>query len=376
MKSGIQAGDMYLKRLILTGFKNYSQAEFSFSDKINCFTGNNGVGKTNLLDSIYYLSFCKSYFSSLDVQNIRHGEDFFAIHGTFSRGADSDDLVQCIQKRNQRKRFLINRKEYERLSDHIGVFPLVMISPYDRDLINDGSEIRRKYIDSVISQFDKIYLDDLIQYNKALLQRNTLLKSFADHHFFDQASLEVWDEQLIRTAGTIHEKRSGFLARFIPLFQQYFEILSGGKEKVDIRYISSLSDTDYGSLLKSALPADRQAQYTTTGVHKDDLEFLLDSFTVKKFGSQGQQKSFVIAIKLAQFEYTRNLKGYKPVLLLDDIFDKLDDLRVAQLIRMVSENSFGQVFITDTSEQRTRSVFDSMAIDHHIFSLPLLREGS
>ena len=160
------------------------------------------------------------------------------------------------------------------------------------------------------------------------------------------------------------------------MFQQYFEILSGGKEKVDIRYISSLSDTDYGSLLKSALPADRQAQYTTTGVHKDDLEFLLDSFAVKKFGSQGQQKSFVIAIKLAQFEYTRNLKGYKPVLLLDDIFDKLDDLRVAQLIRMVSENSFGQVFITDTSEQRTRSVFDSMAIDHHIFSLPLLREGS
>jgi DNA replication and repair protein RecF len=362
---------MYLQKLILTGFKNYSQAEFTFSDKINCFVGNNGVGKTNLLDAIHYLSFCKSFFTSLDAQNIRHGEDFFAIHGVFLRGTETNDYVQCIQKRNQRKRFLINKKEYERLADHIGNFPLVMISPYDRDLINDGSELRRKYIDSVISQFDKFYLDDLIQYNKALFQRNALLKSFAEQHYFDAASLEIWDEQMIRLGEQVFNKRNEFLRLFIPLFQHYFRFLSNGSETVDIRYISQFSGDSYRIAFKEALPRDRAAQYCTMGIHKDDLEFALEGFPVKRFGSQGQQKSFVIAVKLAQFEYTRNIKGYNPILLLDDVFDKLDDLRVSQLIKLVSENSFGQVFITDTSRERIISIFDSMAIDHLIFSLPV-----
>ena len=210
---------MYLQKLILNGFKNYSQAEFVLSEKINCFVGNNGVGKTNLLDAIHYLSFCKSFFSSLDVQNIRHGDDFFAIHGLYHRGDDTTDMVQCIQKKNQRKRFLINKKEYERLADHIGNFPLVMISPYDRDLINDGSELRRKYVDSVISQFDKFYLDDLIQYNKALVQRNALLKSFGEQHYFDGMALETWDEQMIRLGEQILVKRTSFLEQFIPLVQ-------------------------------------------------------------------------------------------------------------------------------------------------------------
>lgn len=361
---------MYLQKILLSGFKNYPLAEFNFSDKINCFVGNNGVGKTNLLDAIHYLSFCKSFFTSLDTQNIRHGEDFFAIHGVFIRGNDANDYVQCIQKRGQRKRFLINKKEYERLADHIGNFPLVMISPYDRDLINDGSELRRKYIDSVISQFDKFYLDDLIQYNKALMQRNALLKSFAEHHFFDPASLEIWDEQMIKLGEQVFIKRTDFLRQFNPLFQQYFRFLSNGTETVDISYVSQFSGDSYRDAFQSALPKDRAAQYCTMGIHKDDLDFILDGFPVKKFGSQGQQKSFVIAIKLAQFEYTRNIKGFKPILLLDDVFDKLDDLRVSQLIRLVSENSFGQVFITDTSRDRIISIFDTMAIDHEIFDIP------
>lgn len=363
--------EMYLRKLIVTGFKNYAHREFIFSEKINCFVGNNGVGKTNLLDAIHYLSFCKSYFTSLDSQNIRHEDDFFALYGTYQRGDAARDVVQCIQKKNQRKRFLINKKEYERLADHIGNFPLVMISPYDRDLINDGSELRRKYIDSVISQFDKFYLDDLIHYNKALFQRNALLKSFGEQHYFDAVSLETWDEQMIGRGEQIFARRKTFLEQFIPLFQQYFRFLSNGSETVDIRYISQGSSATYRDAFNAAIAKDRAAQCCTMGVHKDDLEFMLDGYPVKKFGSQGQQKSFVIAVKLAQFEYTRNVKGYKPILLLDDVFDKLDDLRVSQLIKLVSENSFGQVFITDTSRDRIISIFETMAIDHEIFSLTL-----
>ncbi|MCX6268280.1 MAG: DNA replication/repair protein RecF [Bacteroidetes bacterium] len=362
---------MYLQKLTVTGFKNYIQAEFNFSEKINCFVGNNGVGKTNLLDAIHYLSFCKSYFNSLDSQNIRHGDDFFALHGAYQRGDHTSDLVQCLQKKNQRKRFLINKKEYERLADHIGNFPLVMISPYDRDLINDGSELRRKYIDSVISQFDKFYLDDLIQYNKALFQRNALLKSFGEQHYFDAVSLETWDEQMIRLGEQIFIKRNSFLEQFTPLFQQYFRFLSNGSETVDIRYVSQSSGNSYRETFIAALTKDRAAQYCTMGVHKDDLEFIIDQYPVKKFGSQGQQKSFVIAVKLAQFDYTRNVKGFKPILLLDDVFDKLDDLRASQLIKLVSENSFGQVFITDTSRQRIVSIFEAMEIEHKIFTIPL-----
>jgi DNA replication and repair protein RecF len=362
---------MYLQKLTLAGFKNYLQAEFIFSDKINCFVGNNGVGKTNLLDAIHYLSFCKSFFTSLDTQNIRHGEDYFAINGTFRKGNDATDFVQCIQKRNYRKRFLINKKEYERLADHIGSFPLVMISPYDRDLINDGSDLRRKYIDSVISQFDKFYLDDLIQYNKALFQRNALLKSFHEQNYFDATSLEIWDEQMIRLGEEVFVKRNEFLRQFIPLFQHYFQFLSNGSEIVDIKYLSQFNGNSYRDDFKAALSRDRAAHYCTMGVHKDDLELILDNFPVKKYGSQGQQKSFVIAMKLAQFEYTKMLKGFKPILLLDDVFDKLDDLRASQLIKLVSEHSFGQVFITDTSRERILSIFDSMTIDHEIFTLPL-----
>ncbi len=362
---------MFLHKLLLSNFKNYEQCDLVFSDKINCFAGNNGVGKTNLLDAIHYLSFCKSYFNPSDSQNIRHGQEYFVINGSFQRNSDSPDLVQCIQKKNQRKRFLLNKKEYDRLADHIGHFPLVMISPYDRDLINEGSEVRRRYIDSVISQFDKFYLDDLIQYNKVLIHRNALLKSFAEKNFFDSSQLEIWDGQLIRLGILLYEKRSSFLEAFIPIFQHYYTYISGGIEKVDVKYDSQLCNAPMETLFRDSLSRDRSAQFSTVGIHKDDLEFKLDGFQVKKFGSQGQQKSFVVAIKLAQFDYTRNIKGYKPILLLDDVFDKLDDMRVQQLISLVSKNNFGQVFITDTSGDRIRKIFDSMEIDHKFFSLPI-----
>jgi DNA replication and repair protein RecF len=360
---------MYLQKLSITNFKNYSEATLQFSDKINCFIGDNGAGKTNLLDAIHYLSFCKSYFNPVDTQNIRHHEPFFSIHGTYLKNGDSPDVVSCIQKVDQRKLFKINQKEYERLADHIGLFPLVMVSPYDADLINEGSDVRRKYLDGVISQFDKAYLDDLINYNKALAQRNALLKHFADSRTFNYPSLEIWDQQLAGYGHKIHDKRAAFLKDFVPVFQRYFEFISEGKETVALHYESQLFERGLSELLAVSVERDRMARYTTQGIHKDDLDFIISGFPLKKFGSQGQQKSFLIAIKLAQFDYTRDIKGFKPVLLFDDIFDKLDDKRVHQIVRLVSENSFGQVFITDTHRSRIEQVFNKVDIDHRIFEI-------
>lgn len=367
--SNLEKENMYLARLSLNNFKNYSFAEWQFSEKINCMVGDNGAGKTNILDAIYYLSFCKSYFNSVDSQNIKHEEDYFALHGFYKNQEEREDQVSCIQKRQKKKQFRFNKKDYDRLADHIGKIPLVMISPYDRDLINEGSEIRRKYIDGVISQFDKFYLTDLLEYNKALQHRNRLLKSFAENGHFDGLSLSVWDDKLMSLGERIHEKRKIFLHDFNPLFDNYYRILSGGKESVSIEYLSQLDEWPFETLLKQSLAKDRMLRYTSSGIHKDDLALKIDQFPVKKFGSQGQQKSFVIAIKLAQFEYTRQKKGFKPILLFDDIFDKLDDKRVSQIVELVSQENFGQVFITDTQPQRIESIFKNIDIDHKIFEI-------
>jgi len=363
---------MYLQKLSITNFKNYEEAILPFSDKINCFIGDNGAGKTNLLDAIYYLSFCKSYFNAVDTQNIRHHESFFSIHGTYMKNGDRPDVISCIQKTDQRKLFKFNQKENERLADHIGLFPLVMVSPYDRDLINEGSDIRRRYLDGVIAQFDKTYLDNLINYNKALAQRNALLKHFSDTRSFNPDKLEIWDRQLIDYGHKIYEKRTYFLKDFIPIFRHYFGFISEGKEEVAIQYVSQLSERNLGQLLAVSVEKDRAARFTTQGIHKDDLELMISGYPLKKFGSQGQQKSFVVAIKLAQFDYTRDIKGFKPILLFDDIFDKLDENRVHQIIRLVSENSFGQVFITDTQRSRIEKLFEEVDINHRIFEI---REG-
>lgn len=360
---------MYLKKLIITNFKNITAAEIELCEKINCFTGYNGAGKTNLLDAVYYLSYSKSFFNLIDNQNINHNSELFAIHGHYYRGGENEDFVSCIQKKNSKKIFKFNKKEYDRLADHIGKIPLIMISPYDIDLINDGSEARRKYLDSVISQFDKIYLDDLINYNRALQQRNSLLKSIAITNKFSLSSLEIWDNQLIRFGESIYEKRNDFISQFIPLFQKYYLLITENKETVQINYSSQLKDNDLGELLTSSVEKDRYLQYTSVGTHKDDLEFLINGFPVKKFGSQGQQKSFLIALKLAQFEFTKKIKGYKPILLLDDIFDKLDNYRVEQLVKLVAEENFKQVLITDTQIDRIKGIFDKMDILHQFFSV-------
>lgn len=360
---------MYLNTLKIINFKNYEEQEMAFSDKINCFVGNNGAGKTNLLDAIYYLSYTKSYFNSIDQQNIRHGEAFFAIHGEFHRNGSTPEQVSCIQKAGVKKQFRINQKEYDRISDHIGRFPCVMVSPYDRDLINEGSEIRRKFIDSVIAQFDKPYLDNLIRYNRLLEQRNTLLKQFAERRQTDRELLLLLDEQMMAPATNISDKRKAFLEGFIPIFRHYFGFISGGIEEVGISYDSQLTTGSYLDIVNEAFVKDQVLRYSSAGIHKDDFVFNLGTYPVKRFGSQGQQKSFAVALKLAQFDFTRNLTGFKPILLFDDIFDKLDPNRVQQLIQLVDNDSFGQVFITDTESDRIKRIFEKTAINHRVFEI-------
>lgn len=360
---------MHLQKLNLLGFKNHNELEINFSEKVNCLVGDNGAGKTNILDAIYYLSFCKSYFNSADNQNIQFESPYFSVQGYYFKNGNNGDIIQCVQYRGQRKSFKLNKNEYNRYADHIGLFPLVIITPSDNNLIHDGSEERRKYLNGVISQFDKIYLDDLINYNKSLFQRNALLKKFGETNSFDHESLSIWDEQLAILGDKIFRKRNEFLDAFNPLFQYYYEFITEGKEVVEIRYESQLFNDNLESLLKSNYNRDRMLRYTTCGIHKDDLEFILNGYPVKKFGSQGQQKSFLVAVKLAQFEITKNIKGFKPVLLLDDIFDKLDYHRVHQLMKLVSMNNFGQIFITDTNSERIIKVFSTIQTEYFIFDV-------
>lgn len=350
-------------------FKNYDNISLSFSDKINCFVGDNGVGKTNLLDAIYYLSFCKSYFNVIDTQNIKHHCDYFSVQGVFLKDNPLPDVVLCTQKRSHRKIMKLNKKEYDRLSDHIGLFPLVMVSPHDSELIYSGSEERRRFCDSFVCQFDKVYLDNLVQYQKALLQRNRLLKIFFEQRTFDAESIEIWNRQLITLGNKLHDKRRNFIEDFSPFFNRFYQLISGNKEYVSLSYVSQLNEASLDELLTESIARDRALQYTTCGIHKDDLDFNIDGFPLKKFGSQGQQKSFTIAIKLAQFEYTRNIKGFKPILLLDDIFDKLDDTRVEHIVKLTSENNFGQVFITDTSRERIEKTMRKINSPGKIFEI-------
>jgi len=359
---------MYLKNLLLTNFKNYSQAEISLSPDINCFVGANGTGKTNLLDAIYYLCFCKSYFNSIDSQNINYNKDFFTIEGLFVRNRDKTDTVLCIQKRNERKLFKLNKKEYERLSDHIGLFPLVIISPSDSNMIYNGSEDRRKYLDGVISQFDKEYLHSLINYNKILEHRNALLKQ-QNFNNTNPEVFEIWDEQLIKYGELINNKRKLFFQKYEPFFQLYYKFINKNKEELRIEYESQLNQNNFKQLLNSSLNKDIQYQYTTTGIHKDDLLFKIGNFPLKKFGSQGQQKSFLIAMKLAQFDFTKSIIGYKPILLFDDLFDKLDDMRIEELIKLVSGENFGQIIITETHSERIFKIFRDTGINNKIYSI-------
>lgn len=341
---------MYLDNISLVNFKNCRQLSLQFSPGINCFVGHNGAGKTNLLDAIYYLSFCKSYFNSFDNQNIFHQEDMFVIQGHFYKDKQQEEIY-CAQKRNDRKQFKRNKKDYGRLSEHIGLLPVVMISPTDTELILEGSEVRRKFVDSIISQIDADYLNNLIEYNKALLQRNAMLKRFYETQQWDSTLMAIWDEQMIAKGNAIFKKRKEFTEAFTKLFEVVYGEISGSREKTSVEYNSQLFEGDYAGLLVRAENKDRAVLYSTTGIHKDDWVFTNEGYPLKKFASQGQQKSFIIALKIAQFHFLKNHFNSPPILLLDDIFDKLDEERVSFLIDMVTGEDFQQVFITDTSFQ-------------------------
>ena len=359
---------MHLKTLNLINYKNFKNQTFEFNSKVNCFVGSNGVGKTNILDAIYHLSFGKSYFNPIASQNIKHGEDFFVVDGRYLKDLKEEKIIVSLKK-GGKKVIKRNSKSYNRFSDHIGLLPLVIISPVDRDLITEGSDLRRKFIDGVISQNDKIYLDQIIRYNKILFQRNSLLKQFYSNRTFDHDTIEIYDEQLSKIGNLIFNKRKEFLELFSPIFFEKYSIISNNKEKVNLNYKSKLKNHRLQDLLISNLEKDKVLQYTSVGTHKDDIEFLIGNYPIKKFGSQGQQKSFLIALKLAQYEVLKAKSGNSPILLLDDIFDKLDSKRVKQIIKMVNDSNFGQLFISDTDAKRTENVVKSAHDNYEIFKL-------
>lgn len=339
-----------------------------FSPTVNAFTGNNGAGKTNLLDAIHYLSLCKSYFNPIDSQQIKQGEDLFMIQGSFKKDK-KDETIYCGLKKAQKKIFKRNKKDYQRLADHIGLFPLVMISPNDISLIIEGSEERRKFIDNVISQTDSSYLDELIIYNKNLLNRNALLRQIATSGRYDPSLMEIYDQQLIVSGTRIFEKRKAFMLDFREIFNKHYRFISEEAEEVELIYESPLLQNDFAALLKRNLERDRLLERTTAGIHKDELSFTIHGMALKKFGSQGQQKSFLIALKLAQYSFLFQQKGFEPLLLLDDIFDKLDNKRTTKLMQMVSDKDFGQIFITDTSRERVEKIFNELGVGVRVFEV-------
>jgi DNA replication and repair protein RecF len=347
---------MFLEKLSLFNFKNHEEAEFTFCHEINCFTGNNGTGKTNVLDAIYYLGLCKSYFTVSDSQCITQEASFFTIHGTFTLKKATEDIY-CGLKQGQRKIMKRNQREYPRLADHLGLIPIVMIAPSDQELVTSGSEERRKLMDNIICQCDKIYLDNLTSYNRILTQRNSLLKNLAQNVVKDDGSLQIWDEQLAAYGTLIHQRRSEFAKDIQEDFNNIYRIITGNKESASFLYNSALNNSDMLSLLNAHHHRDKMLQYTSSGVHKDDLEFQIEGKSVKKFGSQGQQKSFVVALKLALYQYIKKIHLENPILLLDDIFEKLDDTRMQNLLGLVGGDDFGQLFITDTHEGRAEEVF-------------------
>lgn len=359
---------MILKSLSLLNYKNFESTTFDFDSKINCFVGNNGVGKTNILDAIYHLSFGKSYFNPITSQNIKHGMDFFVVEGIYDKNKREEKVIVSAKK-GHKKVIKRNGKVYDTFSAHIGFLPLVIISPADRDLITEGSETRRKFIDGVISQSDQSYLNTLIKYAKVLSQRNALLKYFAANVTFDSTTLDIYDQQLNDLASIIYRKRKSFLQTFIPIFIERYEAITSGDEIVSLSYQSKLEHNDLITLLKSSIDKDRALQYTSVGVHKDDLSFEINGYPIKKFGSQGQQKSFLIALKLAQFDFIKKESKVNPLLLLDDIFDKLDETRVEHIIKLVDEKNFGQLFISDTHGDRTEKVVKKISQSYKLFKL-------
>ncbi|MCK9180219.1 MAG: DNA replication and repair protein RecF [Bacteroides sp.] len=357
---------MQLQRISILNYKNLSQVDLTFSSKLNCFVGENGMGKTNLLDAIYYLSFCKSNTNPMDSQNILHDEDFFMIQGFYETITGDTEEIYAGVKRRQKKQFKRNKKEYERLSDHIGFIPLVLVSPSDSILIEGGSKERRKFMDVVISQYDKEYLEALIRYNKALEQRNALLKSEVP---VEPELLLVWEEAMAQYGTMVHNKRAEFIKAFIPIFQSYYSIISQEKEEVKLSYESHATGKNLLHEIKSSRSRDQIMGYSLVGIHRDDLLMELGEFPIKREGSQGQNKTYLIALKLAQFDFLKKKDAVQPLLLLDDIFDKLDSARVSQIVNLVSGDGFGQIFITDTNRQHLDKILLGSNANYEMFSV-------
>lgn len=359
---------MHLKSLSLLNFKNYAALDISFCNGINCITGLNGEGKTNLLDAIHYLAFSKSFLNSSDSQNIHFDAPFFMIKGDFEIGG-KDHQVSCSLKRGERKLMRLDDKEYQKLSEHIGVIPLVLVAPSDAILVTGGSEERRKFLDSVISQYDRPYLNDLIQYNRILQQRNAYLKQAAQSRIADHEMLAIFDEQLVTAGEPIFLKRVEFLGMFIPVFEKIYHAISGGNEKAGLVLNSQLQGKNFKEVLGSARTRDLQLEYTSVGIHKDDLDFTINEFSVKRFASMGQQKSLLLSLKLAEHAFLKQIKGTEPILILDDIYDRLDEQRMGRLISLLATEHFGQIFITDTGAARLYRLFSDIKAELKIFDV-------
>ena len=367
---------MIIQKLNLYQFKNHPERQFNFSPQINCFVGNNGVGKTNILDALHYISVGKSFLGNTDSQNVQKEQNFFHIEAKI-QAEDKEDIIKILYNKDSKKTIKKNDKAYDRMADHIGYLPSVIISPYDSNLISDSGESRRRFLDAMISQTDAEYLHSLVSYAKAVQQRNALLKYFSKNRTFDKESLEIYNHPIAQNGALIYKKRHDFILQLSPIVESFYQIISGGKETIEVKYQSQLLDENlpedlyekFEMLLKSNLEKDRALTYTSSGVHKDDLIFEMEHSLIKKIGSQGQQKSFLIALKLAQINRIKTLTGKTPILLLDDIFDKLDDTRVSQLIELLNRENFGQIFITDTHRERTESVVKRINEESIIFEL-------
>lgn len=358
---------MILDRISIVNYKNIRQAELSFSPKLNCFIGHNGMGKTNLLDAVYYLSFCKSSTNPIDSQIICHNEEFFVLQGFYSQTDGTPEEIYCGMKRGRKKQFKRNKKDYQRLADHIGFIPVVIVSPADSELIAGGSEERRRFMDVVISQYDRPYLDALMRYNKALQQRNTLLKAEEEP---DAELLDVWEEMMASTGEFIYRRREEFIREFIPTFRKFHSFISQDCEEVNLNYTSHAQRGPLLETIRQSRVKDRTVGYSLHGIHKDELEMKLGDYPIKREGSQGQNKTYLIALKLAQFDFLhRTGSQTTPILLLDDIFDKLDASRVEQIVKLVSGDSFGQIFITDTNRDHLDNILRNMDKPYTLFEV-------
>jgi DNA replication and repair protein RecF len=350
----------WISKFHIKHFKNHSNSLLSFYPEVNCLVGNNGAGKTNILDAIYHIAFTKSFLGGSDQEHIQLNQSDFYVLDAAVKKENTTESVQIIVKKGAKKIVKVNNNEHERLSDHIGLYPMLMIAPNDILLILEGSEERRKFIDGFIAQCDKQYLRDVLAYNRMLEQRNKQLALFAENHYTDYTLLQTYNQQLATYGTSIYQKRNEFIQTFVPLFQSFYQTISLSNENVNIQYQSQLHQQTFNTLLEHNERYDLAAKRTTQGVHKDELLFEIDDKPLKKIGSQGQQKSFIIALKFAQYAYLYNKTNIKPILLLDDIFEKLDEQRLNTLLKMIAKGDFGQIFITDTHYRRLKQVFEAL----------------